>query len=83
MKATVKGRFRQHQQLRDVNLIDILRCKADMELQETLQGFKTKSHIYRCIMPEKDAEQAIVPDSLTGKKDSSDFLRDFYAGYSK
>lgn len=80
----MRKRFQENQHLRDVNLIDVLRCKVEMDLQETLQGFKSKSHIYRSLMPEKDAEQAIVPNSLTGKNEKmSDFLRDFYAGYSK
>jgi hypothetical protein len=81
LRHNIQDRFRHNRAITDIHLIDILRCKGEMELQECMLGFKTKTHVIRALDPSRDLvahgpESYIASHSLK----QSQFLNDFFAG---
>ena len=70
-RTLVAEKFRQNQHVTDLKLLDVMRYKAEMELEETLEKFKTRSHIWEILMEEQNP-------ALPEKK--GPFLDTFFSG---
>ncbi|CEP03919.1 NADH dehydrogenase [ubiquinone] 1 alpha subcomplex subunit 6 [Plasmodiophora brassicae] len=76
----VGTRFRRFRDVDDINMIDMLRCKAEMELHETLLGFKTRSHVLKALEPWRDTKIAVPASLVQSSRHVSPFLQKFYYG---
>ena len=83
--------FEHHRQLQDRHVVEVLRHKAEMEIEEALLMYKTKSHVAALIFQEpqlasvaRAARQGRQRDSSSAPGSSattpSPFLQDFLAG---
>mmetsp|Transcript_62286 Transcript_62286/g.76296 ORF Transcript_62286/g.76296 Transcript_62286/m.76296 type:complete len:188 (-) Transcript_62286:1175-1738(-) len=76
----VKAEFRKNAHIRDVRVIDKLRIKGEMELQNWGLTRYHLNTVYRFLTPEEQRNP--IPDLVKQKQDygNSKFLTDFFAG---
>ncbi|KAK1948523.1 NADH dehydrogenase [ubiquinone] 1 alpha subcomplex subunit 6 [Phytophthora citrophthora] len=74
-RLAVQALFRQHAEVKDPRVVDMLITKANMELEETLMQWKQKVHLMK-LLEEGQALRQTVPlaDSVEQSLDK------FYAG---
>lgn len=84
--------FEHHRQLRDQHVIEVLRHKAEMEIEEAMLLYKTKSHIAALLFEEPQLasvarhskEQRLMTTTTTAAgaqhAQHSPFLQEFLAG---
>ena len=84
--------FEHHRQLQDRHVVEVLRHKAEMEIEEALLMYKTKSHVAALIFQEPQLASVARASRDTrlrgsgggeaqqGKATPSPFLQDFLAG---
>jgi hypothetical protein len=89
----VRFHFEHHRQLQDRHVVELLRHKAEMEIEEALLMYKTKSHIAALLFMEpqlasvarhsRQQRSSAQPQPATGagqQQQPSPFLQDFLAG---
>lgn len=83
MRRRIHDEFARHSQVTDLEIIDKLRVKAEMEYLEYMLVHKTHHHVFGFLNPEKDIT---APESLklSGQsvKGASPFLSSFLKGES-
>lgn len=65
LRDVLRGKFRMHSTALDLGTVDVMCWKGEMELQETLEMWKTKAHVQRYVTETRPPQAA--------------FVRDFYA----
>eukprot|EP00455_Lapot_gusevi_P004662 TRINITY_DN1191_c0_g1_i1.p1 TRINITY_DN1191_c0_g1~~TRINITY_DN1191_c0_g1_i1.p1 ORF type:complete len:128 (-),score=42.10 TRINITY_DN1191_c0_g1_i1:37-420(-) len=73
MLGLVRNSFRQNTHVQDHRIVDMLRHRAELELQEALMGWKTYVQIMHFF-------KGIEPAWVNRNKGDSKFLFDFYRG---
>eukprot|EP01121_Diplochlamys_sp_Union-15-3_P005685 TRINITY_DN1601_c0_g1_i1.p1 TRINITY_DN1601_c0_g1~~TRINITY_DN1601_c0_g1_i1.p1 ORF type:complete len:116 (+),score=15.99 TRINITY_DN1601_c0_g1_i1:74-421(+) len=63
----IREEFRKHQHLEDKDTVDMLVFKGEQEFQETIEVWKTKSHVLQYFITPKE-------------EDSDSFLQRFFDG---
>ena len=78
--------FEHHRALKDQKVIEMLRQKAENEIQEALLLYKTKSHVANLLFEEPQlasivrANEEIQKLNPTERNSPSPFLQSFFAG---
>eukprot|EP01115_Flamella_aegyptia_P001158 TRINITY_DN118565_c0_g1_i1.p1 TRINITY_DN118565_c0_g1~~TRINITY_DN118565_c0_g1_i1.p1 ORF type:complete len:169 (-),score=47.84 TRINITY_DN118565_c0_g1_i1:52-558(-) len=68
IKRKIRHDFESHKEVKDVEISDMLNFKALQELDETLNLYKTKSHITNILAPieEFETRPPVAPESFSG-----------------
>ncbi|KAL3673915.1 hypothetical protein V7S43_001602 [Phytophthora oleae] len=74
-RLTVQALFRQHADVKDPRVVDMLITKANMELEETLMQWKQKVHLVTLL---EEGQALRQPAPLADSVEQS--LEKFYAG---
>merc|ERR1711988_1329673 len=76
LRDRVAYEFRRNADLEDLHMIDMAIFRGQQELDETVKMFKTPTHVWRYIDPEKQKHKN---ERIIGLGEKSEFLSKFYA----
>eukprot|EP00515_Schizochytrium_aggregatum_P013022 CAMPEP_0202088404 /NCGR_PEP_ID=MMETSP0964-20121228/38512_1 /ASSEMBLY_ACC=CAM_ASM_000500 /TAXON_ID=4773 /ORGANISM="Schizochytrium aggregatum, Strain ATCC28209" /LENGTH=116 /DNA_ID=CAMNT_0048656421 /DNA_START=99 /DNA_END=449 /DNA_ORIENTATION=- len=74
LRLRVRDLFRKHDHIEDPRVVEFLLHRGELDLEETVEVWKQKSHLYRLLG--MDETETARPVELQGE---SAFLRSFYA----
>ena len=63
-RNSIANKFRRNQFITDLNLINLLRTKAEMEFEEAATKYKTRMHIYDAIVTDTQLSTDLTPSSV-------------------
>jgi hypothetical protein len=85
VKAAFRAQFEKHSHITDPKTIDFLVMKGTGELSETLELFKTKTHVLKYLETPHTAHEGVAPRSNLminrHQLGHSDFLTSFFHTY--
>ena len=79
MRAALSEKFRINATCDNSRVVDMLVSKGEMELEETMLQYKTKTHVMRVLDPNPIAKSSI---NLAANQNLSNGMQSFLAGAS-
>ena len=77
MRAAISENFRKNADVENSRVVDMLVTKGEMELEETLLQYKTKTHVMRVLDP-----SPVERMTIAHRDNQSDKLKQFLTGHN-
>jgi len=77
IRKDIRGLFDKHSEVKDPVAVDLLVVKGELDLEETVNIWKQKTHVMRLLG--RDEEKVPLLKEYAGE---SEFLKKFYAGHT-
>ena len=77
MRAAISQSFRKNMEVENSRVVDMLVSKGEMELEETLLLYKTKTHVMRVLDPAPVERMSLAQNTNLSPK-----MKQFLAGHN-